>query len=64
MPGYHTEHDTVGRVRPESLVAMARLVIATVVELASRHANAEYTRHREPDGAGTLDAAPPTVTKR
>ena len=33
MPGYHTEHDTAERVEAETLVAIARLVVATVREL-------------------------------
>lgn len=35
MHGYHTEHDTAEHVQPETLSAMARLVIATVAELAA-----------------------------
>jgi acetylornithine deacetylase/succinyl-diaminopimelate desuccinylase-like protein len=35
MHGYHTEHDTAEHVQPETLTAMARLVIATVAELAT-----------------------------
>jgi putative aminopeptidase FrvX len=33
MPGYHGEHDTADRVDPDTLVAMARLVIAAVRKL-------------------------------
>ncbi len=35
MHGYHTEHDTAEYVQPETLSAMARLVVATVTELAA-----------------------------
>jgi putative aminopeptidase FrvX len=35
MHGFHTEHDTAEHVQPETLTAMARLVIATVAELAA-----------------------------
>ena len=35
MPGYHTDGDTAERVQPETLVAMARLVVATVEHLAT-----------------------------
>lgn len=33
MPGYHTEYDTAERVETETLVAITRLVVATVKEL-------------------------------
>jgi Zn-dependent M28 family amino/carboxypeptidase len=33
MPGYHTEYDTAERVETETLVAITRLVVATVREL-------------------------------
>lgn len=39
MPGYHTEGDTAERVRPETLVAMTRLVVATVEQLAAQTTN-------------------------
>jgi Zn-dependent M28 family amino/carboxypeptidase len=42
MHGYHTEHDTAEYVQPETLSAMARLVVATVAELAAHEsANAD-----------------------
>jgi acetylornithine deacetylase/succinyl-diaminopimelate desuccinylase-like protein len=41
MPGYHSEHDTAERVRPETLTAMASLVVATVTRLASARPNTE-----------------------
>jgi Zn-dependent M28 family amino/carboxypeptidase len=39
MHGYHTEHDTAEHVQPETLTAMARLVIATVADLAASPAS-------------------------
>jgi thioredoxin reductase len=41
MPGYHSAGDTADRVQPETLTAMARLVIATVINLATPNTNAE-----------------------
>lgn len=41
MPGYHSAGDIADRVRPETLTAMARRVIGTVVELAQRYVHAE-----------------------
>ncbi|NUP47091.1 MAG: M28 family peptidase [Catenulispora sp.] len=50
MPGYHTEGDTAERVRPDTLTAMASLVVATVEHLATQHTNSSTQTF----GAGTM----------
>lgn len=49
-PGYHTEGDTAERVQPETLVAMTRLVVATVEQLA--------TQDTTPSGAAAVNQPP------
>lgn len=52
MPGYHTEGDTAERVERETLVAMTRLVLATVERLAAQTTNTTATRTA---GAGDMN---------
>lgn len=46
MPGYHSAGDTADRVQPDTLTAMARLVIGTVEQLAIQRTN-PAPRHLE-----------------
>lgn len=52
MPGYHTEGDTAERAKPETLVAMTRLVVATVEHPATQTTNTTTTRTA---GAGDMN---------
>jgi NADPH-dependent 2,4-dienoyl-CoA reductase/sulfur reductase-like enzyme len=51
MPGYHSAGDTADRVQPETLAAMAQLVVGAVIELAQQNS------HTEENGAGDMSQA-------
>jgi putative aminopeptidase FrvX len=50
MPGYHTEYDTAERVETDTLVAITRLVVATVRELDAAGSGAMGDKQGEGEG--------------
>lgn len=50
MPGYHSEYDTAERVETETLVAITRLVVATVRELDAARSGSAGNEQGEGEG--------------